>query len=434
MRVRLRLVVYLVVLHAGLAALVVAVAGTKGAWLLAAEVVLALSLALGIVLGRRLFAAGQFPEEAARLLEDGDFTSRLREVGEPTLDRLVHVYNQMADRLRGERVRLQEQHYFLEQLLAASPTGVVTLDYDGRLSSANPAAVRLLGGGVRGLTGLRPGDLDGPLAETLAALEAGQSAIAAIGGGRCVRCRRGRFVDSGFPRGFYLLEELTEELRQAEKAAYEKLIRVVSHEVNNTVGAAGSLLESCLQYAPQVREADRADYEGALGVVIARTEQLNRFVRAFADVVRLPDPRRESCDVVAVVREVARLVGPECGRRGIAWAWRLEVPIVARADRGQLTQALLNVCRNAIDAIDREGTITIRAEPSDGCAILTVEDTGPGLAEEVRRHLFTPFYTTKPHGQGIGLTLVHEILNRHGFAHDLVGPPGGPTRFTIRFA
>jgi two-component system nitrogen regulation sensor histidine kinase NtrY len=430
---RLRLIVYLVVLHAGLAALVVAVAGTHRIWLFAAEAVLAASLALGVVLGRRLFTAGQFPDEAARLLEDGDFTSRLREIGEPTLDRLIRVYNQMADRLRSERVRLQEQHYFLGQLLAASPTGIVTLDYDGRVASANPAALRLLGRDEAALVGRRLGDLDGSLAGTLATTETGGSDVAVLGGGRRIRCSAGRFVDTGFPRTFYVLEELTEELRKAEKAAYEKLIRMVSHEVNNTVGAAGSLLHSCLQYAPQVGEDDRADFEGALGVVIARTEQLNRFVRSFADVVRLPDPRREPCDIGAVVTGVARLLAPECERRGIRWIWQIDTPVVATVDRLQMEQALLNVCRNAIDAIEHDGTITVRLDRTGGRGSLSIEDTGPGIADEARRHLFTPFFTTKPHGQGLGLTLVHEILSRHGLAHDLAGPPGGPARFTILF-
>jgi nitrogen fixation/metabolism regulation signal transduction histidine kinase len=428
-----RLLAYLIVLHVALAALLGTLAWSRRAWLIPAEAALLASLAVGSVLLRRMFAADRFPDDAARLLEDGDFTSRLREVGEPSLDRLVRIYNQMADRLRGERVRLQEQHYFLGELLAASPAGIVALDYDGRITSANPAAVRLFGRGPSGLEGRRVAELDGPLGDALAALGPGGTAVAVLGGGRRVRCRAGRFLDTGFPRSFYVLEELTEELRQAEKAAYEKLIRVVSHEVNNTVGAAGSLLDSCLRYAPQIGEHDRADYEGALGVVIARAEQLNRFVRAFADVVRLPEPRREACDVVAIVSDVARLLGPECEQRGIGWKWETATPIAAAVDRAQMAQALLNVCRNAVDAIDGQGTITVRTGRAGGVSTLTIEDTGPGISAEARPHLFTPFFTTKPHGQGIGLTLSHEILNRHGLGHDLAGPPPGPTRFTIRF-
>ena len=433
MRLRLHLIAYLVILHVGLAALVVAVVGTHRGWLIAAEAVLVVSLALGVTLGRRLFSAARLPDDAARLLEDGDFTSRLRETGEPGVDRLVRVYNRMADRLRDERVRLQEQHYFLGQLLSSSPSGIVTLDYDGRITSANPAAERLLGRPETELTGRRPAELEGPLAEALAAVEQGAAIVAAPGGGRRIRCTRGRFMDTGFPRTFYVLEELTEELRRAEKAAYEKLIRMVSHEVNNTVGAAGSLLHSCLRYAPQVADRDRGDFEGALGVVIARTEQLNRFVRAFADVVRLPDPRREPCDIGTIVADVARLLGPESDGRAIRWEWHLASPVEAAVDRAQLEQALLNVCRNAIEAIGRDGTIAVRLGRIDGRRILEIEDSGAGLTDEARSQVFTPFFTTKPHGQGIGLTLVREILSRHGFAHDLTSAPGGPTRFTVMF-
>ena len=433
MSLRVRTVAYLAILHLGLAALLVALVGSRREWLIPAEAALALSLGIGVALVRRLFAAGRFPDEAARLLEDGDFTSRLREVGEPMLDRFVSVYNRMADRLRGERVRLQEQHYFLGELLSASPSGVVILDYDGRIASANPAATRLLGREERQLAGRQVGDLEGPVARVMAGVAPGADAIATLGSGRRIRCSRRTFVDTGFPRTFFVLEELTEELRRAEKAAYEKLIRVVSHEVNNTVGATGSLLDSCLRYAPQIGEGDRADFEGALGVAIARTGQLNRFVRAFADVVRLPDPRREPCDVGGILEEVARLLAPECERRGIRWEWRVDAAVVAPLDRVQMEQALLNVCRNAVEAIERDGVITVRLGSIDRRRTLVIEDTGPGIGAEAEAHLFTPFFTTKPHGQGIGLTLVHEILHRHGLAHDLSGPPGGPTRFTVEF-
>jgi signal transduction histidine kinase len=102
-------------------------------------------------------------------------------------------------------------------------------------------------------------------------------------------------------------------------------------------------------------------------------------------------------------------------------------------DRAQLEQALLNVCRNAIEAIGRDGTIAVRLGRIDGRRILEIEDSGAGLTDEARSQVFTPFFTTKPHGQGIGLTLVREILSRHGFAHDLTSAPGGPTRFTVMF-
>ena len=134
-----------------------------------------------------------------------------------------------------------------------------------------------------------------------------------------------------------------------------------------------------------------------------------------------------------MIAQVAWLLAPECERRRIQWNSRLDSPVVALIDRAQMEQALLNICRNALEAIEAGGTVTVWVGSVEGRQTLVVEDTGEGIAEEVRGQLFTPFFTTKPHGQGLGLTLVHEILTRHGLAHDLTGPPGGPTRFTIWF-
>ena len=253
-------------------------------------------------------------------------------------------------------------------------------------------------------------------------------------GGRRVKCHRGTFMDRGFARSFLLMEELTEELRQYEKAAYEKLIRMLSHEVNNSVGAANSLLHSCLNYGPQLRPEDQADFEGALRVVVGRTEQLSAFMRRFADVVRLPPPRLAPCDPRQLLESIAVLLGPACAERRVAWRWEMEeaLPPVAM-DRAQMEQALVNVCKNALEAIGRDGTLTVRLGRRGGRGYVCVEDSGPGLPESVRAHLFTPFFSTKENGQGIGLTLVQEILVQHRFEYSLEGPPGGPTRFTVLF-
>jgi signal transduction histidine kinase len=103
-------------------------------------------------------------------------------------------------------------------------------------------------------------------------------------------------------------------------------------------------------------------------------------------------------------------------------------------DRGQVEQALLNVLKNGLEAIGQDGTLTVRVLSNDGVAAIEIEDTGPGLSDEVRTHLFTPFFSTKEGGQGIGLTMVQEILAGHGFPFALEAPPGGPTTFTVKLA
>jgi signal transduction histidine kinase len=261
-----------------------------------------------------------------------------------------------------------------------------------------------------------------PLARALAELPPGGSRVVALGGARRVRIQRSQFLDRGFPRTFFLLVELTEELRLSEKAAYEKLIRMMSHEVNNSGAAVGSLLTSLLSLTPRVPEADRADFVDALVVSRERTERLNAFMRSLAEVVRVPEPRLAPADPNGLVRSVVVLLGPLAERHGVT----LELD----ADPALFEQALFNVVKNGVEAAGRGGRVTVRTA-AEGRGAVEVVDTGPGIPPEVEAQLFTAFFTTKPEGQGVGLTFVREVLAGHGFRYSLTGPPGGPTRFAI---
>jgi two-component system nitrogen regulation sensor histidine kinase NtrY len=403
-------------------------------WLVGAEVAFMASFAVGAWLLSALFRPLALVRDSARLLAESDFSTRFRPVGQPEVDELIQVYNRMADGLREERIRQQEQQNFLRQVLAGSPSGVVTLDVEERIDYANPAALRLLEAEATAALGQRLSHLGSPLAQVADGLSGGQSLVVLAPGGRRVRCVQGSFVDRGFPRRFVLLEELTEELRRYERLAYEKLIRMLSHEVNNSAGAAASLLHSCLNYAPQLRDGDREDFENALRVVITRTEHLSSFMKGFADVVRLPPPRRVPSDVREVLESIVTLWRPAAEARSIEWRWEVEAaPGPIAFDRTQIEQVFVNLLKNAIEAVGHDGRVTLRLGHKGGRTTLEVEDTGPGLSPEARTNLFTPFFTTKPEGQGLGLTLVREVLSQHGFDYSLEGPPGGPTRFTIAF-
>ncbi len=356
-----RFAAYLAVVH--LAAAVVAVWTLRAQpwWLALAEVALAGSLATGVLLVRATVRAVTLPREAAQWLADGDFTTRFQHVGQPEVDAQIDLYNRMIDGLRAARVAAEEQQQFLVRVMRASPAGMIVLDFDRRIAAINPAADRLLGLVGRDVTGRTFAEIGGPVAAQLAALPAGQQHLVSPGDGRRLRLAHGTFVDRGFARSFFSIEELTDEVRRLERAAHEKLIRLLSHEVNNTVGAASSLLQSCLTYGVQLRPEDRADYEHALSVVIDRTARLNDFMRGFADVYRLPAPRRHPSDLRETVSAIGALVKAQCEARGIAW--RVALPdhaVVVEIDRGQVEQALLNVAKNAIEAVGRDGTIRVR--------------------------------------------------------------------------
>jgi nitrogen fixation/metabolism regulation signal transduction histidine kinase len=336
------------------------------------------------------------------------------------MDALIGVYNGMIDQLRAERTRLEEHFLLMDKILVLSPAGIIILGLEERIEVMNPAAERLLRLERDSARGSPLSALQGSLVETLRTLEESESRVALLRGGRRVRCRRTTFIDRGTERSFFLLEELTEELRASEKAAYGKLIRTLSHEVNNSLGAVGSLLESCRNYGDQLRSDDRLDFETALDVASRRLRHLDRFMNSFADVVRLPDPSPQLSRLDAIATDVVTLFGPELAQRSIECDLFVEhQPFEVHADPHQLEQVLVNVVRNAIEAIDRDGRVCVVLGVDEGVPCLRVSDTGGGIAADVQARLFTPFFSTKPDGRGLGLTIVREILDRHGFAFSL---------------
>lgn len=434
MSLRLKFICYLIAIHLLFAGVAVYLLLRQRIWLLAVEGVFIVSLYAGMRLIRQLFNTIELINTGAQFIQDSDFTSRFSEVGQPELDRLIVVYNRMADHLREERTRMQEQNYFLDKVLTASPSGVITLDFDGRIAMVNPVAREMLQTTAADLFGKRLTELNSAFASTLNEINLGEAQMIPLTGRRRVKCWRSQFLDRGFTRDFFLIEELTEELRQAEKTAYEKIIRVMSHEVNNSVGSANSLLHSCLHYTDQLGEEDRHDFENALRVVIGRTDQLNLFMRNFADVFRLPLPNLQPCDLQKLVEGVALLFKAELEKRQIDLRFERQMifdPV--SVDRSQMEQVFVNLLKNAMEAIGEDGSITIRFGMRNGKHLVEIEDTGCGISPSVRANLFTPFYSTKGNGQGIGLTLVQEILEGHGFEFSLESQTGQPTLFTIYF-
>jgi len=417
MRLRAKIVLYVIALHAVLAAAATFILLERPMLLFAVEALFALSVLISVRLIGALFVPLDLIQTGAELIAERDFTTHFVPVGQPEMDTLIDVYNRMIERLHDERLAAEEQQQLLQKIVEASPAAIVICDFDGNVVQVNPAAERLLGADPRAA-----------LQGDLASLAPGQSKLIAWIGARRLKVSRAEFRDRGFPKSFYVIEELTEELRLSEKAAYEKLIRIMSHEVNNSVGAVRSLLESSLRYTPQVSEADRQDFTSALSIASARIDALNRFMTAFADVVRIPPPHRAPAPIAELVERVAALLRPELEQRGIALELALDDRREAEADASQLEQVVLNLFRNAIEAVGRDGTMRVTYRDR----ILTIADSGPGIPEETRTQLFTPFFTTKRDGRGLGLTIVQEILANHGFAFSLENRPEGGAVFEVR--
>jgi signal transduction histidine kinase len=426
MSLRNRLVLYLVVVHVVFGAAIAVLALPARTWILGIEVFLLASLFFGTRLIRQLTRPHELTQQALNQLQSGDFTTRFIEDGPPDVERLIRVYNEMTDRLRQERILNREQDSLLKRLMQLSPSGMISLDFDGKAAEMNPAAAALLGRPIESLLGTAPAEWHDALGSELAQLADGEPRLVTLSGRRRLRCLKLPYIDRGFARSFILIDELTRELYESEKAAYEKLIRTMSHEINNSSASVISLLQSSLD-APT-----GGQWRESLTVAINRTHHMNAFLRRFADVIRLPTPHREPCDVNEMLTETGRALKPQADARRIAWHWDLaaDLPTVS-LDRAQMEQVFLNVAKNAMEAVGEDGAITVRTRRDGARVVAEIEDTGGGISPEVQDRLFTPFFTSKAGGNGIGLTLVREILASHGFEGTLENAGAGRAVFRV---
>lgn len=376
-----------------------------------------LSIVLFVIAYRRLLKPYQILSDSIEMLKGQDFSSRLRLVPNDEANKLIEVFNQMMEQLKNERLSVREKNHFLDLLINASPQGVIILDFDYRITSINPSGIEILG--IDDLDKVKDKRLeeivDNRLCSQLANLEPQKETIIKTSGANLYKCTLSSFIDRGFPHPFILIEELTRELLAIEKRSYENVIRMMSHEVNNSLGAINSTLEVISEIVK-----DEEMFNDVMPVVEASTERgkhLAEFVSRLADVVKIPKPNRTEVDLNELMRTVSNLVYSECKRRNI----RLELNLMAETqkiyiDGIQFEHILLNVIKNAYEAIGENGVIRITLDKNP--LQILIENDGPRLTEELLQNLFTPFYTTKSKGQGVGLMLVREVLINHGFKFD----------------
>lgn len=369
-------------------------------------------------------------ETGMLLLREQDFSSRLRRVGQTDADNIVDVFNRMMDALKAERLHVREQNQLFDLIFRSSPMGILILDLDRRVDSVNPSGERLLGVSLEAVRGKRLDECSFDLCEDLCSLAMDEVRTVRLTDSNIYRCSRQSFLNGGFRHTFYLVELLTEEVSQAERKAYEKVIRMIAHEVNNTVAGVTSTLdtlETAMEDMP-----DSAELCELMRVCIERCYNMGRFITNFADVVKIPDPILVHSDLNEVVRVNMQFLETMCGERRIALVMHLSPePVWVDLDVVLFQQVLVNIFKNAVESIGQEGTVYIRT--SAGSPVLEVADTGRGIDKETASKLFSPFFSTKPNGQGIGLMLVREVLMKHHCTFSLRTGDDGLTRFTIHF-
>ena len=365
------------------------------------------------------------------LLREQDFSSRLKSVGQLEADRIVDIFNRMMQQLKEERLRLREQNHFLDLLISVSPMGVVILTFDGKVSMANKAALKFLEVDTEeDMLNKGMEDLKTPLAEEMSRLPKDTTETIRLSDSHIYRCSRLSFVDRGFAHPFFLIESLTSEVMKAEKKAYEKVIRMIAHEVNNSVAGITSTLDTVDDALQTMDDTD--DLREVMKVCVERGYSLSRFITRFADVVKIPEPQLEEVRLNDRLSACERFLENICQDHQVDLRMDLceENPWV-KIDTSLFEQVLINMVKNSVESIEEKGVITLRTSASP--VMLEVADTGRGISKEVETKLFTPFFSTKPNGQGIGLIFIREVLMKHGCSFSLRTYEDGITRFRIMF-
>ena len=351
-------------------------------------------------------------------LREGDFTIRGRSTSrEDPLGLAFFEANTLSETLRQQRLGALEASALLRRVMEEIDSAVFTFDSTRALRLVNRAGEKLLGRPVEHLLGRDAAALG--LDEALGRADSGEAEPSQVldlrfpGGTGRFTARRSEFRQAGVPHQLLVLSDVSRTLREEERQAWQRLVRVLSHEVNNSLTPIKSIAESLrsmVARSPRPAEFDR-DLESGLQIVGSRAEALSRFMGSYARLARLPRPRLGPVDVETWVRRITSL------------ETRLEVTVeggsvcTMLADGDQLDQLLINLVRNAVDArleVDPSARSGVRVGWRFDERVLEVriEDDGPGLADT--ENLFVPFFTTKANGSGVGLALSRQIAEGHG--------------------
>jgi two-component system, NtrC family, nitrogen regulation sensor histidine kinase NtrY len=357
-------------------------------------------------------------DDGLRAFRDGDFSMRLAGGEDDDGGRVKGLYNDVADVLRAQRTDIYQKELLLDTILQRTPVAVLLTNAADRIVYSNAAARELFAAGGR---------LDAHrFAEVVLRLAAPMREAVTAGGDAIVNVQDETFHLS--QRTFrlntqehrlILVERLTAELRRQEVAVWKKAIRVINHELNNTIAPISSLFHSAKM--AQANPTHRNRLEEIYETIEERLAFLRTFLESYAQFARLPAPRKERTRWADVLADARAL-----------YAFRVEGDprIEALIDRAQLQQVLINLVKNAHESGSDPAQIVVAIQRAPDGTVLRVSDAGRGMPEDVLRQALVPFYTTRPGGSGLGLPLCNEIIEAHGGRMRLQSREGGGTVVT----
>jgi nitrogen fixation/metabolism regulation signal transduction histidine kinase len=359
-------------------------------------------------------------------LREGDYSFRARGAGsEDALGELATEINALADLLQKQRVRSLEATALLARILEVMHTPLFAFDRHDRLQLASNSGAQLLGRPLARCYNQSARELG--LQELLAAPDQTTHSF----GAKPTRwlLRKAAFRQDGAPHTLLLLADVSLPLQEEEQMAWKRLIRVLGHELSNSLAPIKSIAGSLLERVDSLSgdEATLRDFRRGLGVVESRADALHRFVQSYRQLAQLPPPQLRPVPLGQLLERVAHL------EQRLAVQLEPGPPVVLNADPDQLEQMFINLLANAVDASLANGAPWARVSwrVAGAAALVSIEDRGLGIANA--ENLFVPFYTTKPAGSGVGLALAQQIARAHGGEIRLLNREDGPgARATVR--
>jgi nitrogen fixation/metabolism regulation signal transduction histidine kinase len=390
-------------------------------------VLLAIGVALPLVvwgaerLLRPLSRTLQGLADGIRSFEDRDFSVRIPTDRGDELGDLVRLYNRVGETLQEERGQIRQRELLLQAALEHSPIAIVLVNALDRVVYENHEARRLFLGGER-LRGRRFGEILEGCPETLREIVAGETdgifTVEVAEEPETYHLALRRFFLNRRRHTLYLLRRMTVELARQEAEIWKKVIRIISHELNNSLAPISSLAHSGKLIARRPDQVHRL--ESVYDSIRERVDHLTSFLEGYARFARLPKPNKQTvgwAEWLEGLHEVSsyELLGAPPDAPG-------------HFDPAQLEQVMLNLFKNAREASEGEAAVSVTVERlPDGATRVQVMDRGRGMSEEVMRQALLPFYTTKASGAGVGLPLCREIVEAHGGTLRIYGRPGGGT-------
>jgi two-component system nitrogen regulation sensor histidine kinase NtrY len=339
-------------------------------------------------------------------LHEGDYS--IRGTGAKpgsAADLVMKEINSLGNTLQRQRSEAVESTALLTSVMGAIDVAVFAFDMDEKIVLANPAAERLLN--------KRPAEIAGHDASALRLHpyltgDTPRLVEGVFGAGTRLELRRSTFYRDGKPHQLLVFADLSRALREEQQLAWQRIVRVLSHEINNSLTPIKSIAHSIKRMISRIPDVPRAaEIQDGLNLIETRSGALGRFLRQYAQLAKLPKPQERPIQILPLARRIAEL------ENRLPIEVRGGADVQVEADPDQLEQLLINIVRNAVDAtIETGGKVWIDWSKIDGFLQVTVEDEGPGLPDT--SNLFVPFFTTKPQGSGIGLALSRQIAEAHG--------------------